>query len=861
MATDNGNGTVTVVKGDNLSSIAKKYYQTYGYSNWTSYMNHLVEINNIANANVIGVGQVIKLTSSASGGSSSGGNSTVSSMVTIVRGPMLLSTSSDTLYIQWEWAKHDETEKYEVQWYRSWALQGIALNVVQSTTNLYDTYTVPSEVVNDNNGKVSVRIRPIAKTKTDADGKSYTPWTASWTSTWDAIYNFGDSKPAEKPPAPSVEIEDLKLTVTLDSVPEYIEQVEFQVARNNSSTIYRASGPLNAYTSYVEYKCDIESGSAYKARARYLNNGTPGEWSNWSSNSGTRPNTPLGFTDCHVKDETSVYLEWNAVDNATSYEIGYTTEKDYFDIDGKVSTVTTTMTKHIVSDLATGAKYFFAYRAVNAYGKSGWSDLFSRVVGTTPAAPTTWSTVTEAVIGETCTLYWVHNSEDGSTQNKVYIEIIVDGVTKSIEIDTSEQKDDEKTTWYPLVLTMDGATSLTQTGATLNVDLGATILWRVKTAGVTDTYSEWSVQRTITVYAQPTVSINVLDYSGEEVSVIRQFPIYIKASAGPSTQKPVGYYLSVVSNDYYETLDNTGRRKVVNSGEEIYSEYLDTSSYAPAFTLSADNIDLENDAFYTVKCVVSMDSGLSGEDVRYFNVAWTDKQYEPNAEIRFDKDNLTASIRPYCKNENGALLGDVTLSVYRREFDGSFTEIMTGMNNLRNTYATDPHPALDYARYRIVAISTTTGAVSYYDMPGYRVGEKSVVIQWNEEWSDFDVVDGYATQQTAWTGSMLKLPYNIDVSDNHAPDVSLIEYVGRKYPVTYYGTQVGHTSSWSVDIPKTDVETLYAIRRLANWMGDVYVREPSGSGYWANVTVSYSQTHLETVIPVKLNVKRVSGGA
>ena len=50
------------------------------------------------------------------------------------------------------------------------------------------------------------------------------------------------------------------------------------------------------------------------------------------------------------------------------------------------------------------------------------------------------------------------------------------------------------------------------------------------------------------------------------------------------------------------------------------------------------------------------------------------------------------------------------------------------------------------------------------------------------------------------------------------------------------------------------------VRRLAAWTGDVYVREPSGSGYWANVTVSFSQKHCEVVIPVTLDIKRVEGG-
>lgn len=35
-------------------------------------------------------------------------------------------------------------------------------------------------------------------------------------------------------------------------------------------------------------------------------------------------------------------------------------------------------------------------------------------------------------------------------------------------------------------------------------------------------------------------------------------------------------------------------------------------------------------------------------------------------------------------------------------------------------------------------------------------------------------------EQPAWAGSMLKLPYNIDVSDSNESDVTLVEYIGRK---------------------------------------------------------------------------------
>ena len=180
---------------------------------------------------------------------------------------------------------------------------------------------------------------------------------------------------------------------------------------------------------------------------------------------------------------------------------------------------------------------------------------------------------------------------------------------------------------------------------------------------------------------------------------------------------------------------------------------------------------------------------------------------------------------------------------------------------MKNTFVTDPHPALDYARYRIVAMTKSTGAISYYDMPGYPIGEKSVIIQWDEEWTNFNVTSEDALSQPPWTGSLLKLPYNVDISDSHSSDVEMIEYIGRKRPVSYYGTQLGETSTWNMEIDREDKESLYQLRRLAVWMGDAYVREPSGSGYWANINVSFSQKHCEVTIPVTLEITRVEGGA
>jgi hypothetical protein len=218
---------------------------------------------------------------------------------------------------------------------------------------------------------------------------------------------------------------------------------------------------------------------------------------------------------------------------------------------------------------------------------------------------------------------------------------------------------------------------------------------------------------------------------------------------------------------------------------------------------------------------------------------------------------------PYCKDGDEVVVSGVTLAVYRRELDGTFTEIASDITNNGYTFVTDPHPALDYARYRIVAKENGTGAISYYDMPGHPIGEKSIVVQWDEGWSSWDGVDGLEDEFVTppMTASILKLPYNVDVSESNSPDVELVEYIGRRHPVSYYGTQRGSTATWNAVIEKNDTTRLNLLRRLSIWDGNVYVREPSGTGYWANVTVSFGQKHRDLTIPVTLTIKRVEGGA
>lgn len=789
-------------------------------------------------------------------------------------------------------------DHYEVKWHYD-SGDGIWFEGGSSTTTITNAlYSPPS-----NANFIMVSVTPVSKTyKVNDKETSY--WQGKKAQ---KMYSMAAAPPEDITSAPTVEIDKYKLTASIENITDpRTDKVAFQVYNGNTKI---SSGLVTVETCRASYSCKVSPGGDYRVRCRAVNiNGKSKvysvNWSNFSNSQKSIPSAPKKITSCKAASETSVYIEWEAVSTADAYDIEYTTEKRYFDGSDQTNKVTGIKTAHYEkTGLETGDEYFFRVRAVNSQGESGWSGIKSVVIGKAPNAPTTWSSTTSAVVGEEITLFWVHNAEDNSTQTYAQLELTIDGALSNLTIknDRPESEKDKISSYVIKTaiiysVTKSGSTytrtanvlsteptggtattSKTTTGETVysytsgsstlyyckratTYKDGAKIKWRVRTAGVTKTYGAWSILRSIDVYAPPTLSLDIINRAGTSLSTITKFPFYISGLAGPASQAPIGYHLTISANSAYETVDNVGNTKNVNKGDAVYSKHFDTND--PLMVeFSAGNIDLENGITYTVTCTVSMNSGLTEESTETFTVDWDDASYNPNAGISIDSDLLVAYIRPSCRNDSGRLVSDVTLSVYRREFDGSFTELASGLSNSKNVVVTDPHPSLDYARYRIVAITKSTGAVSFNDLSGYPVGCNAIVIQWDEEWSEFDPSVGGPLMDKPWTGSMLKLPGNVDVSDSHDQDVSLIKYIGRSHPVAYYGTQRGETATWNVEIPKNDKDTLYAIRRLAAWMGDVYVREPSGSGYRASVKVSFSQKHCELTIPVSFNITRVEGGA
>jgi hypothetical protein len=788
----------------------------------------------------------------------------------------IMSGSRDTLHATWSWT-YKNTDHYIAKWSYDTGNGKWIVGAENKKQEQQDTYVIPANAV-----RIRFQVLPVSETYT-VNGTQRVYWTASWSTT--KTFNISAIPPI-KPPAPSVNIDGTKLTTKLENYNEGVT-IQFEIIQNESKVYRTATASIK--NGVASYSLSIPVGYTYKVRCRSKTRSSDySEWSNYSTEINTKPLASLYLTTCQALSETSVKLVWNESKNAETYEIEYSTNKDYLGQSNATTKLKTENknTTYIVTGLNTGEEYFFRVRAVNEKGESDWGYINSVILGTKPDIPTTWSSSSTAMIGEEVNLYWVHNSKDNSKEINAELQLSINGTTTNVSLGTPNTADD-----YTRSYKLD----------TKSYGNDTSIDWRIRTKGVTGEWSDWSVNRTVKVFTAPTLSLIVTDYKDEVMYTMETFPVIIHAEAGPITQKPISYHVSILANESYEEHDEIGNFKMISKGDEVYSSYFDTSSDLTVSLTPAD-VKLENNISYTVKCIVGMDSGLNAEAEFIFDVAWEDAIYYPDAEIIYDPESVALHIKPYCdfypdilykviyNHETGEffrtdtilsdisgapinesyteiygdvvyygtegkdansfycvvvsdepeLFQDVTLSVYRREYDGRFTEIETGIANIDNAFVTDPHPSLDYGRYRIVAVDDKTGAISFSDIPEYAIGEKTIIIQWEE--------------------NMIRLPYNIDISDTNSPDVSLVNYIGRSHPVSYYGTHLDSSATWKADIIKSDVDTLYALRRLANYMGDVYVREPSGSGYWANITIKFDQTHNDPVIPVTMDIKRVEGG-
>lgn len=856
--------TYKVVKGDTLWDIVQKpqYSKLIAGNTIQAKIKTVAKLNNLKDPDYIVIGQTLTLSGSKATTATANNNVPVIN----VFGPRSSDKSGvyREMYAGWTWSG-GSVKGFQVKWTYKTA-EGLWFTGNDSSvgTDKASIYTAPTEAV-----EVRLRVRAEYNTK-----DSYSDWSAT------KVHVFVDAPPA--PPEPNVVIDGKKLTATINDADGDLGGTiaVFEVWRDNTSR-WKTSGDIEINTGYASWIAPgyIVQGSTYKVRCKIVKvvNGTrvESEWSNYSQSLASAPKKP-SITALVAKATDHVYIEWSsALVNDTSlkvtYEIQYVaTDPSLFDTSDEPNSITGIEgNARNITELTTGVAYFFRVRGISAGegetsggGESEWSNIKSIKIGEVPSAPTTWSSANTAIVGEPIHLYWIHNSKDGSSETYARIRHKRPGDTHSYifktiqNTATGDQKDATKSCEYP----------------TDEFTEGAEVQWSVCTGGVTcdgekqATFGLYSETRSFKVYVRPDLKVIIndgltnLEFDGTyDYPLLKCLPItvFAKNSVEDTIQKPIGYTIQIISNMYHETVNHRGEDIIVGEGDVVYSEYFDIDT---PLRVELNNLDLANGVDYTLRCTMAMDSGIISEAEYRFFTDFSERTVDVGAAIILDRDAYRATIYPSARNKQGDRVPEVVFSIFRREYDGGMTEIATGIRNDQTHAVTDPHPSLDVTRYRIVATDPATSAVYCADVTGPEFKDKPLIIQWDENWKTYETSDD-TSQEPAWSGSMLKLPYNIDISDSRQPEVALIKYIGREHPVAYYGTQMNESSNSSVTIDAEDQDTIFMLRRLSRWKGNVYVRDPYGAGYWANVRVSFSQKHREVAIPVTLDITRVEGGA
>ena len=229
--------TYTVKKGDTLSEIAKTHGTT---------VSALASLNHIQNVNLIYVGQVLKLSGTASAAPKSTG-----SRVKITAFG-LQSDTDRTVFATWAWNKSN-TKEYKTMWYYSTGDGVWFVGNDSTTTYKQSIYNAPS-----NAKKVRFKVRPISKTH-KVNKKDTIYWTASYST--DKIYTFTVENDPKTPPVQTVTIEKFRLTAEVNNLDVNGDTIEFQVVKNDKSVFKHGKSSIK--TSYAGYSCSIAAGNEY----------------------------------------------------------------------------------------------------------------------------------------------------------------------------------------------------------------------------------------------------------------------------------------------------------------------------------------------------------------------------------------------------------------------------------------------------------------------------------------------------------------------------------------------------------------------------------------------------------------------
>lgn len=602
-------------------------------------------------------------------------------------------------------------------------------------------------------------------------------------------------------------------------------------------------------------------------------------WSNVAQYTIPLEDTSLEAPTNLVAEEVNgnALLTWSAeaLANGESFLVQYTSLENAFD-DNVLSAITdlsiasdvVPRNRVTITDLERGAAWYFRIRRLGDGVASAWTqpielDLspdMSTMEQLSP--PTTSSTALSYAEDATVIFSWTHNSSDGGVQSayQVMVEAQTANGTSQVALLSEESPD--------------SAASLDLSRYTWQN--GTTVYWKVRTQGLYEGYwSDWSRVQQFYVYVMPTVGMTV-EESISAMPLAIEVEVQSQPSVAAPSNDPIECVVSIAPMDGYEAQDSDGSTVWHMAGVPMWTRTLGTdesfSDGVWSILVNADEVLLTSAVTYGVTATVLTERGMRAYiGPVTFTPAWADVVPMPTAALLFDPDWQYVTIQPRCEtsdgsteqNENPILADNVTLSVYRVDSDGTTTLIASQLENDGLVTAVDYHANLATSTYRIVARSTTTGsqAVAEYtvDTPCY-----GLIVQWDEEWQDGTLMGTYYEEGVpgyTYTGSRLVIDHNASWQEGHDKQLEHKLYQGEQDPIARYGMGRGDTLSVDGSVLRTiEAESLEALRRLAAYRGDVYVRVPHGVGFPASARVSVNGTAKSEVVNYSIDFTRVREG-
>ena len=792
--------------------------------------------------------------------------------------------SDEQVIARWKFETGSTTDYFAVRW--SWYSESKKMWVIATTSDQHVptsqksggyfqcTYSVPQS---EDAVKVRVYVRPWATQ--NSTGSYY--WQSAGVyadpiaNPWVIAQADEQRKRAlAKPDAPTNVRAEMTASgnayVEYDCDAEYATKVN--VYRSDCGAAWALIGTV-AKTAGSYTDKSVVDGHTYRYRFKSsLANGTLSDYSEIAGPVYAKPAKASGLKARALTSE-SVRLDWvNEGRTGDYYWVEWTDDYSAWkdNDDSKIHRTSDIpepgTQRHTVSGLESGKRWYFRVGRGNDAGKSnawaGGTITVSALLGTVPEAPTVGTTPSALTTDDSLTMSWTHNSEDKSEQSAYQVEITVNGTARTRSGTT--------------------ASELTLTMASIGAGDAATVTWRVRTKGVLDTWGAWSKRQTVKVWATLSVGLAITKNDGSDFPddpqtgrpLVTTYPFRIKVDndAAGWGNKAIQWYGSITSDDDIPYIGRDGEDAWTFAGEAVWSYQKDVDEaegYAIDVKVQWKDVALVDGARYTVRfgCVTRQGMRCEAEPLPFVFGAGTAEFPAPFANFEFDPESLACTIWPWCyraadpeePDVPGTRLRSYTLlAVYRIMGDGEAVLIAENIKNAGKQWVIDPHPSFGTCRYRIVATDTQTGAQNATE-GDVETPFESICIQWGD---DFFLTEGQDGTSVATSGTRVVLPYNLQVNESYAPDVALREYAGRRAPVAYYGTQRGARASWTADLAKDiDADALGLLRRLARTMEDVYVREPSGTGYWAHAEVSgISHAHNTSSVGAQISVTAVDHG-